>query len=67
MDTAEGSWDDWDWRSDGDEMVNGAFFVPSGPGVGAKYIKASSVEPKSAGLIDRLTMNAGVMGGNRYS
>ncbi|KAL5709909.1 pectate lyase [Ranunculus cassubicifolius] len=65
VETADGEWGGWDWRSDGDEMLNGAFFVPSGPTGGAKYAKASSVEPKSAGLIDRLTMNAGVMGGNR--
>ncbi|KAF9597188.1 hypothetical protein IFM89_016329 [Coptis chinensis] len=65
VETKDGEWSDWDWRSDGDEMVNGAFFVPSGSGVGMKYSKASSVEPKSAGLIDRLTMNAGVMGGSR--
>ncbi|OVA17975.1 Pectate lyase/Amb allergen [Macleaya cordata] len=60
-----GDWADWDWRTEGDVMVNGAFFIPSGGGVGYKYAKASSVEPKSAGLIEQLTMNAGVMGGNR--
>ncbi|PIA37174.1 hypothetical protein AQUCO_03000036v1 [Aquilegia coerulea] len=69
VETADGEWANWDWRSDGDEMVNGAFFVPSGGGAGAKYARESSVEPKSqpksAGMIDRLTMNAGVMGGNR--
>ncbi|KAK9124132.1 hypothetical protein Sjap_013734 [Stephania japonica] len=62
VDTADGAWANWDWRSTGDILVNGAFFVPSGPGAGAKYSKAYSVEPKSAGLIDRLTMNAGVFG-----
>ncbi|RWW29254.1 hypothetical protein GW17_00006243 [Ensete ventricosum] len=44
-------------------MVNGAFFVPSGEGLDAKYAKAESVEPKSAALIDQLTLNAGVLGG----
>lgn len=43
-------------------MVNGAFFVPSGAGLSAQYARASSVEPKSAALIDQLTMNAGVLG-----
>ena len=47
-------------------MVNGAFFVPSGEGLDTQYTKASSVEPKSAGLVDHLTMNAGVLGGPRY-
>ncbi|KAK9158619.1 hypothetical protein Scep_005193 [Stephania cephalantha] len=62
VDTADRAWANWDWSSTGDILVNGAFFVPSGPGAGAKYSKAYSVEPKSAGLIDRLTMNAGVFG-----
>ena len=48
-------------------MVNGAFFVPSGLGLSAQYAKASSVEPISAGLINQLTMNAGVIGGPRYT
>lgn len=65
VDTDEGEWTDWNWRTDGDIMVNGAFFVPSGAGLSAQYAKASSVEPKSAGLINQLTMNAGVFGGPR--
>lgn len=65
MDTEDGQWEGWNWRSEGDVMVNGAFFVASGAGVGAKYGLASSVEPKSAALIDQLTRNAGVFGGTR--
>nr|DAD32047.1 TPA_asm: hypothetical protein HUJ06_010898 [Nelumbo nucifera] len=42
-------------------------FVPSGEGLGVKYAKASSVEPKSAGLIDQLTMNVGAFRGSRYA
>lgn len=42
--------------------MNGAFFVASGQGLELKYEKAYSVEPKSAGLIDQLTMNSGVLG-----
>ncbi|XXG53207.1 hypothetical protein AAC387_Pa03g1342 [Persea americana] len=65
VETNENDWGGWDWRTDGDIMVNGAYFVPSGDGWGAKYAKAYSVEPKSAGLVDQLTMNAGVLGGSR--
>ncbi|XP_062156543.1 probable pectate lyase 18 [Alnus glutinosa] len=65
VDTDEGQWTDWNWRTDGDIMVNGAFFVPSGAGLSAQYAKASSVEPKAAGLIEQLTMHAGVLGGPR--
>ncbi|KAK6137896.1 hypothetical protein DH2020_028354 [Rehmannia glutinosa] len=65
VDTDEGQWAGWNWRTDGDIMVNGAFFVPSGEGLSMQYAKASSVDPKSAALIDQLTMNAGVLGGPR--
>ncbi|XP_043702953.1 probable pectate lyase 12 [Telopea speciosissima] len=65
VDTDEKDWAGWNWRTDGDILVNGAFFVPSGEGLGAKYSKAESVEPKSAALIDQLTGNAGVLGGTR--
>ncbi|XP_021897722.1 probable pectate lyase 13 [Carica papaya] len=65
VETDENDWADWNWRTDGDLMVNGAFFVPSGAGLSAQYAKASSVEPKAAALINQLTMNAGVWGGTR--
>lgn len=66
VDTKEGDWEGWNWRTDGDVLVNGAYFVPSGQGLSAQYSKASSVEPKSAAMIDQLTMTAGVLGGPRY-
>ncbi|CAI9760660.1 unnamed protein product [Fraxinus pennsylvanica] len=61
VDTGEEKWRDWNWRSEGDVMVNGAYFVASGQGVEVKYEKAYSVEPKSASYIDQLVMNAGVL------
>ncbi|XP_022850203.1 probable pectate lyase 12 [Olea europaea var. sylvestris] len=61
VDTEEESWRGWNWRSEGDEMVNGAYFVASGQGVEVKYEKAYSVEPKSAAYIDQLVMNSGVL------
>ncbi|CAN6460557.1 unnamed protein product [Victoria cruziana] len=62
VDSDEKEWARWNWRTEGDQMVNGAFFVPSGDGLSVIYEKASSVEPKSAGLVDMLTQNAGVIG-----
>lgn len=62
VETSEGQWRGWNWRSEGDIMVNGAFFVASGAGVEIKYEKAYSVEPKSAVLIDQLIMHAGALG-----
>ena len=62
VETDEKQWTDWNWRTDGDIMVNGAYFVPSGAGLSDQYAKASSVEPKSAALIEQLTFNTGVFG-----
>ncbi|PHT37566.1 putative pectate lyase 12 [Capsicum baccatum] len=61
VDTEEGKWRNWNWRSEGDVMANGAYFVASGEEVEVKYEKAYSVEPKSADFIDQITMNAGVL------
>lgn len=66
VDTNENDWSDWNWRTEGDIMVNGAFFVPSGAGASAQYAQASSLQPKSAVQIDQLTMYSGVFGDPRY-
>uniref|UniRef100_A0A0D9XKB0 Pectate lyase n=1 Tax=Leersia perrieri TaxID=77586 RepID=A0A0D9XKB0_9ORYZ len=65
VDTEEGRWSGWNWRTEGDMMVNGAFFVPSGEGLEDIYDKASSTDPKSSALVDQLTAGAGVLGGPR--
>ncbi|KAF5198309.1 Pectate lyase [Thalictrum thalictroides] len=62
MDTDKEEWSKWNWRTEGDIMLNGAFFIPSGDGVGVKFAMASSLEPKAAELVEQLTMNAGVFG-----
>ncbi|GAB2276819.1 Probable pectate lyase 13 [Dionaea muscipula] len=63
MDAGSKGWEAWNWRTEGDMMLNGAFFVPSGDGLmnSAVYAMASSLAAKSASFIDQLTMNAGVM------
>lgn len=61
----EKNWAGWHWRTEGDLMENGAYFVPSGEDMSAMYAKATSIDPKSAFLVDQLTMNAGVFGGPR--
>lgn len=47
-------------------MVNGAFFVPSGDGVSPAFARATSLQAKTADVIDQLTVNAGVFGDPRY-
>ncbi|KAD2804785.1 hypothetical protein R6Q59_029802 [Mikania micrantha] len=63
MEAKEDEWKGWNWRSEGDLMVNGAFFVPSGEEISVQYERASSVPPMSAYLINQLTMHAGVLVG----
>lgn len=66
VDTDDKEWSGWNWRTEGDIMVNGAFFVPSGVGMSAQYAEASSVQPKSVEQINQLTMYSGVFGDPRY-
>lgn len=62
MDAGSTEWQTWNWRTEGDQMLNGAFFVPSGDGLNsAVYAMASSLSPESASNVDQLTMNAGAM------
>ncbi|KAI3517205.1 hypothetical protein L1887_16417 [Cichorium endivia] len=63
MEAKDDEWKRWNWRSEGDLMVNGAIFVPSGAELEVQYAKASSVPPMSAYLINQLTMHAGVLVG----
>ncbi|CAJ1968885.1 unnamed protein product [Sphenostylis stenocarpa] len=62
LDAGEGEWSGWNWRSEGDVMLNGAFFVASGGEAGTNYQNAYSVEPKNVDRISLLTMSAGVLG-----
>lgn len=61
MEANDDEWKGWNWRTEGDLMVNGAFFVPSGAEISVQYDKASSVPPMSAYQINQLTMHAGVL------
>ncbi|CAF2111424.1 hypothetical protein HID58_082113 [Brassica napus] len=62
VETPDGDWKGWNWRSEGDILVNGAFFVASGEGAEMRYEKAYSVDPKSAAFIDQITFHCGVLG-----
>ncbi|GAB2286892.1 hypothetical protein Dimus_021280 [Dionaea muscipula] len=64
MEAGSEEWNRWNWTTEGDIMVNGAFFVASGDGAlqdSAVSAMASSLNPQSATFIDQLTINAGVM------
>lgn len=54
-------WSHWNWRSEGDLMLNGAYFTPSGRGAAANYARASSLSAKSSSLVATLTSEAGAL------
>ncbi|KAK1420593.1 hypothetical protein QVD17_22309 [Tagetes erecta] len=56
-----GDWKHWNWRSEGDLMLNGAYFTPTGAGAGASYAKASSLSAQSSSVVATLTSSAGAL------
>ncbi|CAL0324429.1 unnamed protein product [Lupinus luteus] len=54
-------WKGWNWRSEGDLLLNGAYFTASGVRTAASYARASSLGAKSSSLVGTLTSGAGVL------
>lgn len=61
VETASGRWRHWNWRSEGDLLLNGAFFTPSGKGASASYARASSLGAKSSSMVATITSGAGAL------
>lgn len=59
VETPHGRWKNWNWRSQGDLFLNGAYFINSGAGAASSYAKASSLGAKPASRVKFLTGNAG--------
>ncbi|XP_028796879.1 probable pectate lyase 5 [Neltuma alba] len=60
-DSPESVWKKWNWRSSGDQMLNGAFFTPSGKGSSSSYARASSLSAKPSSLVSSITAAAGAL------
>ncbi|XP_075485552.1 putative pectate lyase 5 [Primulina tabacum] len=60
-DAPESKWKHWNWRSEGDLMLNGAFFTPSGAGASSNYAKASSLSARPSSLVSSMTDGAGAL------
>ncbi|KAL6997064.1 pectate lyase, partial [Sarracenia purpurea var. burkii] len=60
-DAAESEWRRWNWRSEGDLMLNGAYFTASGAGASSSYSKASSLGARPASIVGSITMAAGAL------
>jgi len=52
-------WKKWNWRSDGDLFLNGAYFVASGGTSPELYAKAKSMEGQTSSHVPLLTREAG--------
>lgn len=63
----ESEWKKWNWRSEDDVLLDGAYFTPSGSQVFSTYATAYSATPKSSALVEQLTRNAGALSCNRGS
>ncbi|CAM8968221.1 unnamed protein product [Rhodiola kirilowii] len=49
------TWKHWTWRSEGDLMMNGAFFVPSGSPLQKRYGRHDMIKAKPGTYASRLT------------
>ncbi|CAM8907330.1 unnamed protein product [Rhodiola kirilowii] len=61
LDTSKSKWKSWNWRSQGDLMLNGAYFTPSGTNSSKSYAKASSLSAKPATMVSFITSGAGAL------
>ncbi|GFP83008.1 probable pectate lyase 15, partial [Phtheirospermum japonicum] len=57
----DNKWKDWNWRSEDDLMLNGAYFIPSGHAAAKSYARASSLSAKSSSFVPTLTSEAGML------
>ncbi|PIN26892.1 Pectate lyase [Handroanthus impetiginosus] len=57
----DNEWKNWNWRSEGDLLLNGAYFTPSGRGAADSYARASSLAAKPSSSVATLTSEAGVL------
>ena len=68
-DAPESEWRHWNWRSDGDLMLNGAYFRQSGAGASSSsYARASNLSARPSSLVGSITITAGALNcrrGNR--
>lgn len=56
----ESVWKNWLWRSEGDLMVKGAFFIQSG-NPKQSYPKKDLISPKPGSYVSRLTHFSGAL------
>ncbi|CAF2269603.1 unnamed protein product [Brassica napus] len=65
VETDASEWQKWNWRSEGDLLLNGAFFKASGAEASASYGRASSLAAKPSSMVHTITSTAGALGCRR--
>lgn len=60
-DAPRSEWMKWNWRSEGDLFLNGAFFTPSGAASSSTYARASSLSARPSSLVASITSKAGAL------
>ncbi|KAK3002369.1 hypothetical protein RJ639_020324 [Escallonia herrerae] len=64
----ESEWRHWSWRSEGDLMLNGAYFRQSGAGAASSTLaRASSLSGRPSSLVGSMTSSAGALNCRRGS
>nr|XP_043634657.1 pectate lyase-like [Erigeron canadensis] len=58
---AESEWKSWNWRSEGDLMLKGAYFTESGGDLSSPYIKDPNLIARPSTLVGAVTRNAGAL------
>ncbi|KAI3408985.1 Pectate lyase [Psidium guajava] len=66
-DAPESEWRKWNWRSEGDMLLNGAFFRQTGAGASSKYSRASSLSGRPSSMVASMTFTAGALNCRRGS
>lgn len=60
-DASENEYNSWNWRSEGDLFLNGAFFRQTGAESSSIYARASSLSARPASLVGSITTTSGVL------
>ncbi|KAM6549689.1 hypothetical protein CsatB_021365 [Cannabis sativa] len=61
-DAPESEWSRWNWRSEGDLFLNGAFFRQTGAGAASStYARASSLSARPSSLVGSITVASGAL------
>lgn len=59
---SESEWKQWNWRSEGDLMLNGAYFRQSGAGAASNsFARASSLNARPSSHVASITSDAGAI------